>query len=1022
MPRPNSLRLLGKTQAKAKMWEYDVPEEEHVRPSGAPLLFDLAVGALGDACATVNGEPVLDPLDAAFAAEFFDAFRRARIDERLSDFCCLCAAACYYLQDMPGTSTVLAGLLRPESLATPHERLLAWLLNPSGPILRPSRTDSELCSAVADAFESFLSTGKLADDIAVHAKALADEAYALESPRQVLLSDAILAVCARRVRNSSWTRLPEYSGIPVGDWGGYIGQAKAILELWPAQRLMGAAGLYAGESAVVQMPTSAGKTRAVELMLRSAFLSGRAKAAIIVAPFRALCREITADLAEAFAGEPVHVDELTDALQVDYSLESANEADFTVLVATPEKTQYMLRHSPEIAERVGLTIYDEAHLFDDTSRGVNYELLLSSLKSRLAEKGQTVLISAVMRNAADVAEWLLEERSAVVEGSGILPTARSIGLVNWTGAEGRLEFPAIEGAQQHEYYVPRVIRQETLTSGEVFPEKDKPGEIALHVALRLSAKGGAAIFCGTKEIAGGIVNKFVDIKDELAIAALPLSHSDSDECQLLADQLKENLGEAAPATAAARMGVLIHHASIPDGSRRCEEYALQADKARVVVCTSTLAQGVNLPIRYLIIPGVRQGIVKLKTRDFLNLMGRAGRAGKHTEGSIVFTDRLIDLGRAHGPRSDTWWRWAETLALLDPSRSEECTSAIALLFDPLYNQRRNDWVTVEPLDLAKVYLDDPEGYLDIADTVHTAHRSAGFSRSDLLRQLSSKMAALRAIQSYLMTASMTDETPTAVEIAESTLAYSLAGDRQKKQIVELFEMLAEATLESVPDEGRRVLYGRTLLSANECKAIEAWALERRDEMEGQSDDSLVALVQPLLLRFVSNTNVRRCSDTVSRDKAFLSWVGGEPFHSIEQHLKDARVGTDKRSRRYSIDRVVDFCQNGLGFDAALVLSALADIVEALGASEETVIALHRLHKRLRYGLPTTGSVCVYELGFADRVLAQRLAEEFQLEGLSKGEARFALATRIVDLRAVLETWPSYFGTVASRLDREAPPE
>ena len=59
---------------------------------------------------------------------------------------------------------------------------------------------------------------------------------------------------------------------------------------------------------------------------------------------------------------------------------------------------------------------------------------------------------------------------------------------------------------------------------------------------------------------------------------------------------------------------------------------------RFVVCTSTLAQGVNLPIRYLIVTSVYQGKEQIKVRDFHNLIGRAGRAGMHTEGSILFAD------------------------------------------------------------------------------------------------------------------------------------------------------------------------------------------------------------------------------------------------------------------------------------------------------------------------------------------------------------------------------------------------
>ena len=55
-----------------------------------------------------------------------------------------------------------------------------------------------------------------------------------------------------------------------------------------------------GESSIVQLPTGVGKTRSIELIIRAAFLSERANIAIIVAPLRALCNEITMDMYKAF--------------------------------------------------------------------------------------------------------------------------------------------------------------------------------------------------------------------------------------------------------------------------------------------------------------------------------------------------------------------------------------------------------------------------------------------------------------------------------------------------------------------------------------------------------------------------------------------------------------------------------------------------------------------------------------------------------------------------------------------------
>ena len=162
------------------------------------------------------------------------------------------------------------------------------------------------------------------------------------------------------------------------------------VELWPAQLRIAAAGLLRGRSALVQMPTSAGKTRATEVLIRSAFLANRASLAVIVAPYRSLCHDIRGDLSLAFAGEPISLDEASNSYQLDLELE-ALFANNTILIVTPEKSLYMLRRAPELAQRIGLVIYDEGHQFDGMARGPTYELLLTSLKMALSPEPKSCL-------------------------------------------------------------------------------------------------------------------------------------------------------------------------------------------------------------------------------------------------------------------------------------------------------------------------------------------------------------------------------------------------------------------------------------------------------------------------------------------------------------------------------------------------------------------------------------------------------------------------------------------------------
>ena len=130
----------------------------------------------------------------------------------------------------------------------------------------------------------------------------------------------IAAVLRKKIQNSSWKALPSYSGLALDKWLPALQKDSFIKELWPAQHLLGKADVLKGKSAIVQMPTSAGKTKATELILRSGFLADRVALAIIIAPFRALCHEIKNSLVEAFHNEPTKVDELSDAMQTDFEI------------------------------------------------------------------------------------------------------------------------------------------------------------------------------------------------------------------------------------------------------------------------------------------------------------------------------------------------------------------------------------------------------------------------------------------------------------------------------------------------------------------------------------------------------------------------------------------------------------------------------------------------------------------------------------------------------------------------------
>ena len=1009
MPRDEVALLLARTQAKAKMWEFGVPEDDHIKMVGEPAaLFDVTVAALGDAASAVNGGAVSRPSDSEgrFASRFFDAYRRSRLQPDLDSYLTLLAACTFRLYDMPGTAGVLAALVGDDrSFLTDALPRLAWsLLLPRlpGRSAVPGNRFYGETEILRRAVRRFDASGQGTRDLEAASDALREAAYRQGSARELLLADAICAISRYRIRDSSRLRLPDFSGLSQRAWRASLTRSGATRELWPSQLRLGAAGVLRGESAVVQMPTSAGKTRGIEFVLRSAFLAERVELAAVVAPFRALCHEIRRDLEAALLGDGIRVSEVSDVMQMEADTLNAFREEQHVLVLTPEKLLYVLRHYPDLASRLGIVIYDEGHLFDDATRGVSYELLLASIKAASSSSTQTLLVSAALPNAPEVAQWLLGDSAKVVTSPAGSGPNRSIGYVSWAGKRAQVHFPDLGDAQPFAYFVPRVLEEKVLADGESFPDRRKANEIALALALQLVPKGAVAVFCGTKRTASAIMKRAVKVANMGVSLDAATENADLDELMRMAAAVAANLGEHSPLVAATRAGLLCHHGAVPHGLRIAFEYAIRHGLAQVVVCTSTLAQGVNLPVRYLVLTTHRQGAARMKTRDFLNLMGRAGRADRFTEGSVVFADPKILESR--GGRDN--WRWDESTALVDPSRSEDCSSAILTVLKPLNSDNGRHFLPIDPLQLVRSYLADDEAFLGLASGLARERFTAG----GLSGQLKTRLTSLRAIQSFLLANSeaLTARPGALDELVESTLAWSLAEEGELAALKELFRLLWEDACRKVSSPERRPVYGRTLLSASECARIEEWLGQNMFLLtiaDGQTD--LIRTAWPLLASTIRHPTVAATTHSDIVRDCLDSWVSGAPFFEIEAHLESAKIRSATRSRQYTADDTVDLCQNAFGFEGSLILGALGELL--IQAEEEaTADMVSQLQRLMKHGVPTDVEYELHEMGFTDRVIAGQLAESLHVEDADRDALALAMKEDAATLAEMATGWPAVY--------------
>lgn len=1033
------------TLSKGKMYEYGVPLEDHLQlPPDLDLdkQFPLAIGTLGDfASETVMRtlglrlpERTTPREHVVFAAQVLQAYNDSQLNPRLSFELKLLAAAAFHLGEVPGSAAVLIkgisslGTFADDSLARQARIAL------DQPWAQTRNPGQALALAVNANLGRHFRTGLNGDPEKKAFHELREWAYSAGSAHELLLADILGAVAAVRMANSAWSLLPTYSGLPVELWQPYLTRLKAIKEMWPSQRMLGEAGLFRGEPCVVQMPASAGKTRATELVLRSAFLSSRTNLAVVVAPFRALCQEIANDLQMTFADDAYEVNQLSDAIQSDYKselpefFEIASEPTPHVVVLTPEKLLYVLRQEPQFVERLGLIVYDEGHQFDTGTRGVTYELLLTSIKRLLPPGAQTVLISAVIQNAPIMARWLLADETKVVSDHA-LQTRRLVAFASLPRRKaGQLQFSAgVNGEQK--FYVPRVIVKEKLKRfpreriDRYFPT-DESSSIALYLGLRLAHNGGVAIYSRTRASAAKIVRTAVEetFAREVSLPA-PAQSSDVDELQRFKRLFEENFGNASYLTRGVELGLFAHHGNTPHGIRLAIEHAMRKDLIRLIVCTSTLAQGVNLPIRYLLITSPMQGREAIKARDFHNLMGRAGRAGMYGEGTVVFTNH-----RLYDERTTERRRWSAVLQLIRPESAEPTGSTLLALLEPM----RSDSGALPignptPHQIATQLIDDRDALYMTIENLPESAKKQGFSTESLRRQLDIKRATIEAIESFLMTyrgdVSSNAFIATSRNLVRETLAFSLATSEQKVLLEEVFERVARRIERIAPDVHTQARYGRTLLGVDTALAIDKWVTDNLVVLQlASSSDELFELLWPLLTAHSSDKRLKETNPPDSLRDLGLGWLAGKPFWQLLAALNEQEAGVpQKRGKRgFDIDSVVDLCEQTFGYEFALLIAAVkAAFMQAAltekGASYFEVYA-DLLQKRLKYGLPSQDSISYFEAGFAERVIAQEIAVGvFREVANSPLEARLLVRQHAEDVEQVINRYPKYFEAVFRNL-------
>lgn len=377
--------------------------------------------------------------------------------------------------------------------------------------------------------------------------------------------------------------------------------------LYPPQQMAIERGILDGKNILVTTPTASGKTLIAMMAIVKAIERGLK--AVYLTPLRALASEKYDDLKilerlDLGSGRKIKVAVATG----DYDSSGKELASADVVVLTNEKMDTLFRHNAEWLGDVGLFVSDEVHLLGDRERGPTLEMMLTKIRRHYTQ-AQIVALSATVANSDEIAGWLACE---LVES-------------NWRPTK------LVEGVYEY-----RTVK---MSDGTKFQVDSSDASSAVDIAIdSLDGGGQALIFAETRKRAASLAAKAAErvyrrldkaTKEQAARASSEiLDRGDDSE---LTKQLAQLVAK----------GVAFHHAGLGSSSREVVEDSFKKGVIRLLTATPTLAAGVNLPARRVVIASILRydsdygGSMPISILEYKQLCGRAGRPKYDTAGEAI---------------------------------------------------------------------------------------------------------------------------------------------------------------------------------------------------------------------------------------------------------------------------------------------------------------------------------------------------------------------------------------------------
>ena len=402
--------------------------------------------------------------------------------------------------------------------------------------------------------------------------------------------------------------------LPIPEQVKEVVMKSGISKLYPPQEEAVRAGALEGKDLVLASPTASGKTLTAEFCALKHVVERGGKV-LYLTPLRALASEKYEEFKKYSGvrksnGRRVRVGISTG----DYDSSDPWLGRYDIIISTNEKADSLLRHRSKWVDEISLVVADEVHLLNDSERGPTLEVVLARLM-QINPEIQVLALSATIKNVEELADWLKAQYVTT----------------EWRPVKLK------EGVLLHQE-----IQFKDGGAAKIGKHARNP---ALNLALHIVKSGGQAlIFASTRKNAVSLAKKMAAELDIFLSKPAKRSLNLLSE-RVLATGERTRISELLADFV--KHGAAFHHAGLGGGHRKLLEEAFREGKIKVLTATPTLAFGVNLPARIVIIHDYRRyevgyGYYPIPVLEYKQMAGRAGRPKYDKVGEAILIAKTDD--------------------------------------------------------------------------------------------------------------------------------------------------------------------------------------------------------------------------------------------------------------------------------------------------------------------------------------------------------------------------------------------